>query len=272
MLPLDPAQLRSVAVIGTHATAVRIQGGGSAEVFPSRVVTPLAGIENALRGAAPVIHAPGLPASGRPRPLEGPWSRDPRTGEPGVLVRLLDGEGNELHAEHRLSGRIVEPSVRVDGATDVEIRALVRPETAGVWNWAVGGWGPLTLTVDGREVLNGTFPLDSEDPTGCMSPRPTGTRGPYSKPARRSRSWPGAGWRPGPVWRPSWLRRRLRAMPAARAAAVTAARSADVAVVVVGTSERSESEGQDRADLTLPDGQDDLVRAVVAANPARWSS
>lgn len=57
VLPLDPARLRRVAVIGPSATAVRIQGGGSAEVFPSSVVTPLEGIEAALR-EAPVGVAP----------------------------------------------------------------------------------------------------------------------------------------------------------------------------------------------------------------------
>jgi beta-glucosidase len=50
--------------------------------------------------------------------------------------------------------------------------------------------------------------------------------------------------------------------------AARAAAEADVAVVVVGTNSRVESEGYDRDDLDLPGHQDDLVRAVVAANPA----
>jgi beta-glucosidase len=49
--------------------------------------------------------------------------------------------------------------------------------------------------------------------------------------------------------------------------AVELARSADVAVVVVGTSDTVESEGFDRTSLTLPGRQDELVRAVAAANP-----
>jgi beta-glucosidase len=48
---------------------------------------------------------------------------------------------------------------------------------------------------------------------------------------------------------------------------VDLARDADLAIVVVGTTERVESEGFDRASLALPDGQDDLVRAVLAVNP-----
>ncbi len=51
------------------------------------------------------------------------------------------------------------------------------------------------------------------------------------------------------------------------AEAVRAARGADTAVVVVATTDRVESEGFDRTDLRLPGRQDDLVRAVAAANP-----
>lgn len=268
LLPLDPAALRRVAVIGTHATAVRIQGGGSAEVFPSHVVTPLAGIEKALRGRARVIHAPGLPPSAVPCPLDRTWSRDPRTGEPGVLVRLLDAEGTELHAEHRLSGRIVEPSVMVRGAATVEISALVRPDTAGVWRWAVGGWGPLTLTVDGRQVLGGTFPPDSEDPTRVHVAPPYRCAQVTLEADREVTAVARRGLAPG-----TGVATVLAAAPpagdaaVALAAAVAAARSADVAVVVVGTTERDESEGHDRESLALPDVQDALVSAVVRANP-----
>jgi beta-glucosidase len=48
------------------------------------------------------------------------------------------------------------------------------------------------------------------------------------------------------------------------AAAAALARSADVAVVMVGDKDR---EGSDRPNLSLPGGQDGLVSAVAAANP-----
>jgi beta-glucosidase len=51
------------------------------------------------------------------------------------------------------------------------------------------------------------------------------------------------------------------------AAAVDAARAAEVAVVFVGVPAALESEGFDREDLELPDSQVDLLDAVVAANP-----
>ncbi|MDG4862312.1 glycoside hydrolase family 3 C-terminal domain-containing protein, partial [Streptomyces sp. T-3] len=53
----------------------------------------------------------------------------------------------------------------------------------------------------------------------------------------------------------------------ALAEAAAAARAADAAVVVVGTTEGSESEGHDRTSLHLGAGQDELVSAVLAANP-----
>ncbi|MFF2183657.1 glycoside hydrolase family 3 C-terminal domain-containing protein [Streptomyces sp. NPDC058155] len=279
VLPLDPARLRRVAVIGPQATAVRIQGGGSAEVFPSSVVTPLEGIEAALReageapvgvgtgGRAEVTYTPGLPPYTRPRPLDPAWTRDPRDGEPGVLVRLLDAQGAELHAEHRLSGRIVEPA-RVAGAVTVEIRALVRPARSGSWTLGVGGWGLISLSVDGRTLLSDEFPLDSDDPTRVhVSPpyrcvRAELTEGVESEVVARRRLDAGTG-----------VATLLAAAPppgdapTALAAAVAAARAADVAVVVVGTTEESESEGRDRESLALPDGQDALVRAVARANP-----
>ncbi|MFE2846141.1 glycoside hydrolase family 3 C-terminal domain-containing protein [Streptomyces scopuliridis] len=272
LLPLDPARLRSVAVIGAHAAAVRIQGGGSAEVFPASLVSPLDGIRAALAGTAEVTYSPGLPPSTLPRPLDpvrtdGPPTRDPVCGEPGVLVRLLDADGVELHAEQRLSGRIVEPA-RVAGAETVEIRALIRPRQGGEWTLAVGGWGPLSLTVAGRTLLSGTFPLDSDDPTRVhvappyRSVRTALAAGEEVEVVARRGLAPGTG-----------VATILAAAPppgdAARAlaSAVAAARDADAAVVVVGTTEESESEGRDRDTLALPDGQDALVRAVVRANP-----
>ncbi len=51
------------------------------------------------------------------------------------------------------------------------------------------------------------------------------------------------------------------------AEAARAARGADTAVVFVGTTEDSESGRAGRTGLALPGRQDDLVRAVAAANP-----
>jgi beta-glucosidase len=46
-----------------------------------------------------------------------------------------------------------------------------------------------------------------------------------------------------------------------------AASTADVAVVVVGSAEGTESEGSDKVSMVLPGRQDELVKRVAAANP-----
>ncbi|HKC18576.1 MAG TPA: glycoside hydrolase family 3 C-terminal domain-containing protein, partial [Candidatus Dormibacteraeota bacterium] len=60
---------------------------------------------------------------------------------------------------------------------------------------------------------------------------------------------------------PSWHEDRLLEQAAKEAAA------ADVAVVVVGSAEGTESEGFDRDTMALPGRQDELVRRVAKANP-----
>ena len=52
------------------------------------------------------------------------------------------------------------------------------------------------------------------------------------------------------------------------AEAVALAERADVALVYVGLDELAESEGLDRPHMRLPEGQDRLIEAVVAANPS----
>jgi len=54
---------------------------------------------------------------------------------------------------------------------------------------------------------------------------------------------------------------------AARQEAITIARKADVVVFVGGLDHTLDQEGNDRPDLKLPYGQDELIQAVVRANP-----
>ncbi|MGI5484211.1 beta-glucosidase family protein [Streptomyces lavendofoliae] len=267
VLPLDPGALRSVAVIGGHAASPRVQGGGSAGVFPSGVVTPLDAIRARLRGRGRVVYAPGPTPDHPPAPLDTGRCADPRSGEPGVLLRCLDAEGRELYAERRLTGRQLEPR-RVPGAHTVEISAVLRPERVGEWTFGIGGFGRLTLTVDGREVLDGTWPRETDDPALVHVTPPVRTARahlddtrPVHLVARRELA---AGTGRATLLCAAPPRRDPGA---ALAEAVEAARGADAVVVVVGTTEHGETEGHDRTDLSLGRLQDDLVRAVAAANP-----
>ncbi|MEU3235480.1 glycoside hydrolase family 3 C-terminal domain-containing protein [Streptomyces anthocyanicus] len=267
VLPLDPEHLGTVAVIGAHAARTRTQGGGSAGVFPRGEVSVLDGIRAELRGRARVVHVPGPRPDGPAPPLDPDTCTDPRSGLPGVLLRMLDADGRELYAERRRGGRLLEPRL-VPGAHTVEIRARLCPRTGGSWSLGVAGFGRMSLTTDGRTLLEGDFPPSTDDPA-VMHVNPPAqyatadlTAGRDTLLVARRELAPGTGRATVLVAAPP-----APDVTASLAEAVRAAGAADAAVVVVGTTEHGESEGYDRTDLALGATQDALVRAVAAANP-----
>ena len=73
LLPLDPAKIKTIAVIGANGAARFSTGGGSAMVKPPYEVTALHGISNRLGDGVKVIYAQGYNAprgSGRPNRRE----------------------------------------------------------------------------------------------------------------------------------------------------------------------------------------------------------
>ncbi|MEW2521185.1 glycoside hydrolase family 3 C-terminal domain-containing protein [Actinacidiphila alni] len=269
----DAATVRTprIAVLGPNAAAARVQGGGSAAVFPVEVVSPLDGIRDALAGTAEVVHAEGVVLTTRPTPLHPGNSRDPRSGEPGVLVRYLAADGTEIHAEHRLSGRILEsgdaPELAATAAA-VEVSARITPDVTGEWRFAVVGLGAVTLRADEETLIDTYVAPESRDPT-YVHVTPSFRVASRQVTAGRelllvaTRHWEAD----------DGFAVALAADPPRRdedesiAEAVALARDADVAVVVVGTTDEIESEGFDRTSLALPGRQDELVAAVAAANP-----
>lgn len=267
VLPLDPGGLRTVAVIGAHAARTRTQGGGSAGVFPPHEVSVLDGVRAALHGRARVVHVPGPRPDGPAPPLHHDACTDPRSGLPGVLLRMLDADGRELYAERRHGGRLLEPRL-VPGAHTVEISARLRPRTAGRWTLGVAGFGRMSLVLDGRTLLAGDFPPPTDDPAVVHVNPPaqyTGADLAVGEDAllvARRELAPGTG-------RATVVSAAPPAPDAAAppAEAARAAAGADAAIVVVGTTEHGECEGYDRTALSLGATQDALVRAVAAANP-----
>ncbi|MFJ6567862.1 glycoside hydrolase family 3 C-terminal domain-containing protein [Streptomyces sp. NPDC091292] len=268
VLPLSSGALRTLAVIGAHAVDLRTQGGGSAEVFPTATVSPLDALRAALGPGVRVVHAPGPALGSPPAPLTPARARDPRSGEPGVLVRLLDASGRELYAEHRLSGRILEPRL-VPGGHTVEIAARLTPDRDGEWTFGVAGFGRMSLRLDERTLVEGEFTRDTDDPAvvHVHPPRHDGTitlgAGRAVTVVARRALAPDTGRATVLSVSPP-----APADPAtATEEALAAARGADAVVVVVGTTEQSESEGHDRESLRLPGHQDTLVQAVLAERP-----
>jgi beta-glucosidase len=76
LLPLDPAKVRSVAVIGPAAAVARTGGGGSSLVRPKDAVTPLAGIQEAAGAQVKVDYALGVAMVGEEAGVDARTARD----------------------------------------------------------------------------------------------------------------------------------------------------------------------------------------------------
>ena len=98
VLPLAPASVTSVAVIGHNARHARTQGGGSATVVPERIVTPLDGIRAAF-GPENVSYNVGAVVQEGIAELPLEQLDQPGHGRPGAAGALLC-----LHRQGTLRG------------------------------------------------------------------------------------------------------------------------------------------------------------------------
>ncbi len=272
---------RSVALIGQAARSPRIQGGGSATVQPPHVATPLESLRAALPGTA-VSYELGAAPADAPVPLPPHTLTHPVTGGPGVLARFLDERGEELLTEDRLATELVWLGGVPKGALTLELTTRYQPEDTVeeegaaeiVAELAVACAGGAVLYADGEPVVA----KDPADPDKTPEAGAELFAPPHA--SSRVRLATGRATELRVVQELSPRARRLGSsaltfgrLPvvadpdAAIARAAEAARAAETAVVVVGTTTRAETESRDRASLALPGRQDDLVRAVAAANP-----
>jgi beta-glucosidase len=154
--------------------------------------------------------------------------------------------------------------------SEVVMRARYRPLVDGPYVLGVAGVGMLRVLVDGTPLAEAKTEL-RRDSVQALS-QPPELRVPLQLQAGREvdllvEHRPNAR---GP--HAGFATLRLGIAPKLEddklmAEAVVAAAGADVAVVVVGSADGTESEGYDRESMVLPGRQDELVRHIAAANP-----
>ena len=252
VLPLDPGALGSLAVLGPNADRAQVMGGGSAKLRPHYTVTPLEALREHLPGVE-IRHERGCDIDRTAPELRAPWR--------------IEFDGSEPAAE-RDTGLLLFDAVAGDERIRYVARAAVHPVESGPHTFALRQAGRARLLVDGEAVLDGFTdpPPRGETMIGLVSEEISAevplTAG---EPVERRRR----GHRRG---RPGTLRGAVIGLRPPdpgdlieRAAA--AAAGCDAAVLVVGTTDEWESEGQDRTSMDLPGDQDALVEAVLDANP-----
>ncbi|MET8375326.1 glycoside hydrolase family 3 protein [Streptomyces microflavus] len=267
-LPLAPGT--TVALSGALARDARVLGGGSALVFPDHVVSPLDGLTAALPEGA-LTYAVGADPSDELAIAEAGFDltavcRDV-SGAVLATVPLPSGQIQWIGAD-------LPDGVTHDTLDTVEITGTFTPRASGEHTFGTRGTGSFALTVDDRPLFDGTQDrAPGTDPLGAFFNEPVErgrlplTEGTPVRVSLSHRPGPGTGHPLKGVAFSLVHLAPLRDPDELIAEAVEAARSADTAIVVVGTTERVESEGFDRTDLKLPGHQDALVHAVAAVNP-----
>ncbi|GGP89860.1 beta-glucosidase [Streptomyces melanogenes] len=269
VLPIDPERIRGIALIGLAGRDARILGGGSAQVFSERIVAPLDGLAEALPGAE-LTYSVGTDPSG-----------EMGVAGKGFTLRAVcrDDHGKVIGEDSLPGGQVqwmggdLPEGVTYENLYSVEARGTFTPRESGAHSFGTKGIGGFELVVDGTSLFAGEQGIESTDPFEAF----------FAPPVERGQVELVAG-QPVEVS----LTYTVHKFPEAQiqnvgfalahgepqrdpdeliAEAVEAARAAEVAVVVVATTEKIESEGFDRSDLKLPGRQDELVRKVAAVNP-----
>lgn len=263
--------VRRIAVCGLPASRPRFGGGGSAQVFPSHVSTPLGGLRDALPAEVELSYDPGP---------------DPRSR----LAAATESDGFRLTAAlHGLDDTELARVGQADGSVRwmgslpggaafadlgrVELTGEFTPQESGTHRLAVRGTGHFRLEAAGRTLYDGELRPDSEDPAAAFLNPPQRV---FLLDAEAGKTVPvrlihpvtvnGFGALFGLV--SFELGYGAPAVPEEELIerAVRSAAASDTALVFVGTTDESESEGVDRDTLALPGRQDELVARVAAAN------
>lgn len=268
VLPLPPTT--KIALIGGLAKDARVMGGGSAQVYPEHVVSPLEGLRAA---GAQVIYARGADPSERFQPAADGFE---------LTVSVSDADG-DIRAEFSLRDGVImwmgemPAGLHAADIHTVEIIGTFTASVAGRHTFGIEGAGSYRLTVGGKVLFDDSIPLaDLSDPVGdILLPLQRESTmelevGQRVNVSLRHTASPflAEGLFPAVVFA---LGHRapdaVSDLGELMAQAVSAAAEADIAVVVVGTSKEVESEGFDRTSLKLPGRQDELIERVAAVNP-----
>ncbi len=261
MLPL--ANPQRIAVIGPNAKVAQIMGGGSAQLNPHYRVSPWDGLVACL-GADRLTYAQGC-MNHRWEPLvenvtaqfyaNETLDGDPEHTEPmetSVAFWLEGVGGGKVDPEHfsaRVTGSFTadQAGPHSFGLHAGALARLYVDSTLVVDAWE--GWTKgRTFFEEGCDEITGMVDLEAGQTVEIVAEIRT-------KPADNLHF---TAFRFG-VSRPLG--------DAGIAEAVAAAQGADVALVCVGRSGEWDTEGSDLENITLPGRQDELVAAVLAANP-----
>ena len=265
LLPLDAARIHTRAVIGPDADVPLYEGGGSARVNPDRIETPLASLRRLEGSRIKISYARGVDNDPTPPPV------DARLLSP-TRSRDAQGLAFEYYDNAAFAGRPVRTGVAQDfdqvlfasGIAQMSARweGYLWPPESGDYQVSLTQVGAGSVYLDGRQIIGPK--VGQVVPTHSLFGIPVRLATVHLQAGRSYRIRVEYVSAPVPF---HFLHVGLRLPAPSFDKAVAAARSADAAVVFIGDAQSSESEGADRSGIQLYGRQNELVQAVLAANP-----
>ncbi|KAK1729300.1 hypothetical protein CaCOL14_002578 [Colletotrichum acutatum] len=285
ILPFD--KKKKIAVIGPNANIATYCGGGSAGLRAYNTVTPLEGVKSL---ASEVVFSQGAYGH-QSLPLLGKALKTPNGKQRGFVLRIYNDPPPKDTASSADSRTPLEERVLDDANiwfvdyenADLnpiwwaETEGTLVPERSGEWDFGLSVHGTGELFIDGKLVVSNVENqrLGSSF-LGCGTVEETGTM--HLEAGRSYRVLVRFGCSATSKVKASGTVDfgqggvRFSGCPKLEPAtaiqeAVEVAKSVDQVVVCTGLSGEWESEGFDRTTMALPPGTDELVAAVLAANP-----
>ena len=271
LLPFDPGNVKSLAVIGPSVENFRVQGDGSSRVNSLRLVSVRESLSALLGDRVKLVYADGVDNEPYPKLAQKQhFSTDVTRSSEGLVSEYFadadfTAEPLRTSVEKRFF-RFMGDNVPSDVPRGYRWHGYFWPRKSGVHQFSIRGKGFAELLVGGKTVITEATPTreDQDDLTGSGSIRRLGEiqlEAGEAVPFDLRFAWTE---RPRAL---QYMHLGVREPSGSIADAVSAARSADAALVIVGSASTTEAEGYDRRDIALPGKQDELVEAVLKANP-----
>jgi beta-glucosidase len=252
LLPLDPAKIKTIAVIGPNAYPGVTGGGGSSEAQAFEPVSTVTGIANLVGPSVHVLYSRGLPEMDeifRQTHWEG-----------GIKVATYPSKDFAGRPNTSTASTIAEYKNEWSGPEDQTPRSIrytssYKAAQAGKYLVlaAASGNDNYTIRIDGKPLLS---PPHAEGQTPQFWTLDLSAGQTINVVADYLPGFVGVRLGLGIAYQPTLVTDEARQFAAA----------ADVAVVALGFNSTTEGEGSDRT-FELPWGQDALIQAVAAANP-----
>jgi beta-glucosidase len=265
ILPLDATKVKSLAVIGPNANVKFGAEGGSGSVITNYEITPLQGLQNYLGNGVQINYAPGVDLVATPDQVVPPsmfQTADGKTGLDAAYYPNVDFKGEPTL-------RRVDPNVNFDWDKVSPAEGFPREYFSVKWTGFLtptesGTYDMSTKSDDGSKVIiDGQTVVDNWGYHGSISAKG------YIK-LEKGHRYPieidyfqGMGgaevlfaWKKLPSGRKPWIDEAVRV-----------AKAADKAIVFVGANHDEDTEGSDKAYLSMPNDSDELVSSVLKARP-----